>query len=125
MEHFILNYSWFVLNYVFRYFGVNPCEKDEFDNLKPTSFCRYWFRYFFTHILVLSGYIGSIFAMCFIESTPKMFEEAWREAIARSTITAAAVTINEDASILVNRAMHRRMHVHLAYTCSYSEFQTR
>ena len=91
MEHFILNYSWFVLNYVFKYFGVNPCEKDEFNDLKPTSFCRYWFRYFCTHILFLCGYIGSMFAMCFIESTPKMFEEAWRQTIAKSTITAISL----------------------------------
>ena len=88
MEHFILNYTWFVLNYIFRFFGINPLGKDEFGDLKPTSFCHYWFRFFCTHMLLLSGYIGSFIVMGFIESTPELFEEAWRQTIAKSTITA-------------------------------------
>ena len=87
MELFSLNYTWFVLHYIFRYLGVNPCEKDEFDNLKPTSACCYWTRFICTNSLVLIIFAGSFLYQIFVETTPEEFGKAYRQTLATSTTT--------------------------------------
>ena len=87
MELFILNYTWFVLHYIFRYLGVNPCEKDEFGKLKPTSACRYWMRFVCTNILVLVIFTGSFLYQVFVETSPEEFIKEYRKTLATSTTT--------------------------------------
>ena len=93
MELFILNYTWFVLHYIFRYLGVNPCEKDEFGKLKPTSACRYWMRFVCTNILVLVIFTGSFLYQVFVETSPGEFIKEYRKTLATSTTTIIVLTL--------------------------------
>ena len=91
MELFSLNYTWFVLHYIFRYLGVNPCEKDEFDNLKPTSACRYWMRFICTNSLVLIIFGGSFLYQVFVETTPEEFGKAYQQTFATTLLRSVLI----------------------------------
>ena len=63
---FLLEQSWFFMSFIYRSFGIYPCQRIGEEELKPTSGCRFWFQYIITSTLVMLIYVGSIvYATCF------------------------------------------------------------
>ena len=50
---FLLEQSWFFMNFIYRTFGIYPLERVGKVDLKPTSSCCFWFRYLVTFTLVM------------------------------------------------------------------------
>ena len=57
---FLLQQSWFFMSFIYRLFGIYPCQRIGEADLKPTSACRFWFRYIITSMFVTLIYVGSI-----------------------------------------------------------------
>ena len=58
MKHFILTHSWFVYEYILKYFGVYPLQRYGEFELKVTKSFSFWLRYFFAWLLI-SSLIGA------------------------------------------------------------------
>ena len=54
MKHFILTHSWFVYEYILKYFGVYPLQRCGEFGLKVTKSFPFWMRYFLAWFLVSS-----------------------------------------------------------------------
>ena len=94
MEPFILRYTWFVLNYIFKTFGLDLLQKEGGGNLKPTSTCRFWLRLVCTYVGIDLLYASTCCYIVILETTPEDFMTALKEKIFNSKTNTAVFLCN-------------------------------
>ena len=87
MDYFILNHTWFLLNYVFGFLGVYPCKKDGATGLKLTSACRFWMQAICIYLLAQFLMVLSIFNISYIESSFMEVAESFQKRFLKSKTT--------------------------------------
>ena len=70
MEPFILRYTWFALNYIFKNLGFHLLQKEGECGLKPTSTCRFWLRLICTYAVVDLLFASTYCYIVIVETTP-------------------------------------------------------
>ena len=79
MEKFILKYTWFALNYLFKTLGLDLLKKDGKGGLKQTSACRFWLRWTCTNAVIISGITIMWCYILIVETNPEDFMRAMNE----------------------------------------------
>ena len=79
MEPFILRYTWFTLNYIFKNLGLDLLKRDGEGKLKQTSACRFWIRVVCTYVVVDLLYALIYCYILIVETTPEDFMTALKE----------------------------------------------
>ena len=92
MEQFILCYTWFALNNILKYCGLDLLKRDGFSGLQPSSACRFWTRLVCTYVVLFSGTIGTTFYILNFETTPENFVRALKEKVYTSPTTTFAIS---------------------------------
>ena len=92
MEQFILCYTWFALNNIFKYFGLDLLKRDGETGLKPSSGCRFWTRLVFTYVVLFSGTIATTCYVVNFETTLENFMRALYGKVYNSTTTTIAMS---------------------------------
>ena len=83
---FLLNKSWFFIDTIFRIFGVYPLQRMGKEELKPTSKCRFWFRYVFTALWVQVFMTIPMGYILYKETTPREYISAFVKSLAATSI---------------------------------------
>ena len=91
MEQFILRYTWFALNTILKYCGLDLLRRDGDTGLKPSSACRFWTRLVCTYVVLFSGTIGTVCYILNFETTYENFVRALNEKVYTSAITTFAM----------------------------------
>ena len=91
MKQFILSYTWFALNTIFKYSGLDLLRRDGDNGLKPSSACRFWTRLVCTHLVILSGAIASFCYIVYFETTPDNLMKNTKEKVFTSVTTTFAM----------------------------------
>ena len=91
MKQFILTYTWFALNTVFKYSGLDLLSRDGDTGLKLSSACRFWTRLVCTYVVLFSGTIGTVCYILNFETTYENFVKALNEKVFTSAITTFAM----------------------------------
>ena len=79
MEKFILKYTWFVLNYLFKTLGLDLLKKDGKGGLKQTSACRFWLRWTCTNAVISSSIAITWCYILIVETNIEDFISAMNE----------------------------------------------
>ena len=79
MEQFILRYTWFTLNYIFKTLGLDLLKRDGEGRLIQTSACRFWIRVVSTYVVVNLLVTSTFWYILLVETTPKDFLTAYKE----------------------------------------------
>ena len=90
MKQFIFSYTWFALNTIFKYSGLDLLRRDGDTGLKTSSACRFWTRLICTYVVILSGWIATICYIVNFETTPEKFMNA-SEKVYNSVTTSLAL----------------------------------
>ena len=91
MKQFILSYTWFALNTIFKYSGLDLLSRDGDTRLKLSSACRFWTRLVCTHLVVLSGMIATFCYIVYFETTPENLMKNAMEKVFTSVTTTFAM----------------------------------
>ena len=79
MEPFILRYTWFTLNYIFKTLGLGLLQKEGECGLKTTSTCRFWLRLVCTYVGIDLLYVSTFCYIVIVETTPEDYMTAAKE----------------------------------------------
>ena len=79
MEQFLLKYSWFTLNYIFKNLGLDLLKRDGKGGLKPTSACRFWSCLVCTYVVINFGIIAIYCFILMVEKTPEDLMTSYKD----------------------------------------------
>ena len=91
MKQFILSYTWFALNTIFKYSGLDLLSRDGDTGLKLSSACRFWTRLVCTHLVILSSMIATFCYIVYFETTPDNLMKNAKEKLFTSVTTTFAI----------------------------------
>ena len=94
MEQFILKYTWFALNYLFKNLGLDLLRRDGYGGLKPTSAWSFWLRFVCTNVALIFVIIAIHCYILIVEITSEDFMAALKEQIYNSVTTTFAMLSN-------------------------------
>ena len=70
MEYFILSYIWCLLNTIFKWLGIYPCQRRGQSSLNVTSACAFWVRFIVMFFLVMGTLWMAYVYLIFEETSP-------------------------------------------------------
>ena len=94
MELFLLQYTWFTLNYFFKNLGLDLLKWDGKGGWKPTSACRFWFRFVCTYVVINSGIIAIYCYILIAEKIPEDLMTVYKDIFKNSVTNMFAFFIN-------------------------------